>query len=337
MEDRSLELLAAAIRSAHLELVQTVIRACEEQSPQVLGQVDRDLPGDTIFRLDAIAEPALLRAFEQVAKVAPLVLIAEGLPEGQVVLPEGTAESSAPWRVIVDPVDGTRGIIYQKRSAWVLSALAPNRGGETFLRDVVLAVQTEIPLVKQHLFDQLWWIKQKPVGALRYDRFTDQNWPFVPRPSSAPSILQGYAMLSRFFPGARDIIAQIDERLVREVLGDSPPGKALCFEDQYASTGGQFYELAMGHDRFNADIRPLLAAELRRRGQSLGLCCHPYDVCTAAIPQALGVILTDPWGRPLDCPLNLEADVAWVGYANQEIYRQVQPVLERLLREFGLG
>ncbi len=328
--------LQRAIRQAHLELLEVILRACHEQSSQILGAVDRDLPGDTIFRLDVIAEPALLRAFEPVAKIAPMVLVAEGLPEGRVVLPEGASESEVPWWVIVDPIDGTRGIIYQKRSAWILTAVAPNRGRETRLREVLLAVQTEIPTLKQYLFDQLWWVEGKGVSALRYNRLTGVAEGFVPRPSTAQTIWQGYAMLSRFFPGARDIIAAVEERLIRELLGDNPAGKALCFEDQYASTGGQFYELAVGHDRFNGDIRPLLAEELRRRGQPLGLCCHPYDVCTAAIPQALGVILTDPWGDPLDCLLDLESNVAWIGYANEALYRQIRPVLERLLREFGL-
>jgi hypothetical protein len=334
--ERILINLEEAIRQAHLQLVQVILQACHEQSSQVLGAVDRDLPGDTIFRLDVIAEPALLRAFEPVAKISPMVLVAEGLPEGRVVLPEGTSESEAPWWVIVDPIDGTRGIIYQKRSAWILTAVAPNRGLETRLREVLLAVQTEIPTLKQYLFDQLWWREGKGVSALRHNRFTGGAEEFSPRPSGAQTIWQGYAMLSRFFPGARDIIAAVEERLVRELLGESPPGKALCFEDQYASTGGQFYELAVGHDRFNGDIRPLLAEELRRRGQPLGLCCHPYDVCTAAIPKALGVILTDPWGEPLDCRLDLESNVAWVGYANEGLYRQIRPVLEKLLREFGL-
>ena len=49
--------------------------------------------------------------------------------------------------------------MYQKRSAWILTAVAPNRGAGTSLRDIELAVQTEIPLVKQHLSDQLWALR----------------------------------------------------------------------------------------------------------------------------------------------------------------------------------
>src|SRR6185503_285427 len=75
--------------------------------------------------------------------------------------PKGSREADCRWRILVDPLDGTRGLMYQKRSAWVLTGVAPNRGAATQLSDIVLAVQTEIPLVKQHLCDQLWAIRGK--------------------------------------------------------------------------------------------------------------------------------------------------------------------------------
>src|SRR4029077_3951339 len=97
------------------------------------------------------------------------VLIAEGLHDGPIVFPHGADESSVTWRIIVDSIDGTRGIMYQKRSAWVLTGVAPNRGNETSLQDIVLAVQTEIPLIKQHLSDQLWAIRGHGTEVLRYN------------------------------------------------------------------------------------------------------------------------------------------------------------------------
>lgn len=36
----------------------------------------------------------------------------------------------------------------------------------------------------------------------------------------------------------------------------------------------------MGHDRWVADLRPLLEPLLQARGQALGLTGHPYDHCT---------------------------------------------------------
>ena len=98
------------------------------------------------------------------------MLVAEGLPGGRRCYPAGGDEASADWWIIVDPIDGTRGLMYQKRSAWMLTGVAPNRGPATSLRDIVLAVQTEIPLVKQHLSDQLWALRGEGAQAQRFNR-----------------------------------------------------------------------------------------------------------------------------------------------------------------------
>ena len=226
--------------------------------------------------------------------------------------------------------------MYQKRPGWILTGVAPNRGVETNLQDIELAVQTEIPLVKQHLSDSLWAIRGQGVQAERYNRLTGEITPLTLTPSQATTIAHGFAMISRFFPGAREELAAIDEEIVREALGPVQPGKTHCFEDQYICSGGQLYELMSGHDRFVADLRPLLEMLLNQRGLVLGICCHPYNLCTELIARELGVIVTDPTGQPLIAPLNLESDVAWVGYANESIRGQIAPLLQRVLQRRGL-
>ncbi len=328
--------LLALLLDLEREIRDAVIKACAEQSEAELSSVADDGPGDTIYRIDKVSEELLVTRLEKAAAgLGGIVLVAEGLEGGELTLPRGHAGVPA-WRFIVDPIDGTRGIMYQKRSAWVLAAVAPNRGSETRSSDIVVAAQTEIPIVKQHLCDELWAVRGEGANLQRYNRL-DQSAQMLPlRPSRAPTLLHGYAMLTRFFPGARDELAAIDEEIMLELMGASPPGKALCFEDQYASTGGQLYELMVGHDRFNADLRPLMAALLSKRGQPSGLCCHPYDVCTALIAGEAGVLLSDPWGAPLDVPLDVAADVAWVGYANATLRAQVEPVLQAALARRGL-
>ena len=73
-------------------------------------------------------------------------------------------------------------------------------------------------------------------------------------------------------------VAQDEEKL----LGGADVNKALIFDDQYISTGGQLAELISGHDRFLADIRPLAYGKL---GFRTSLVCHPYDICTALIAR----------------------------------------------------
>ncbi len=329
--------LLAPIRQLHERIRAAVVAKCERASTEELARVVRDEEGDTIFAVDRVSEELLVEFFaREVAPAAPLVLIAEGLEGGEVILPDGALEADAVWRVIVDPIDGTRGLMYQKRSAWILTGVAPNRGDATDLQDIELAVQTEIPLVKQHLSDSVWAIRGEGARAERLNRLSGERTPLTLQPSRAPSITNGYAQVSRFFPGARDILAEIDEEIVRGALGPSPAGKALCFEDQYTSSGGQLYELMCGHDRFVTDLRPLLGPILAARGLPLSICCHPYDLCTELIARELGVIVTDAAGGPLRAPLSVEPDMAWAGYANVQIRAVIEPLLQAALIKRGL-
>jgi fructose-1,6-bisphosphatase/inositol monophosphatase family enzyme len=330
--------LLAPLRRLHERVRDEVVATCERAAIEDLARVDDDMSaGDTIYAVDRVSEELLLEFFEhEVAPNAPHVLIAEGIEGGQIVLPRGTNEAQALWRIIVDPIDGTRGLMYQKRSAWVLTGVAPNRGPETSLQNIVLAVQTEIPLVKQHLSDVLWCMRGEGAHAERFNRLTGESRPLRLRPSTAPTIRHGFAGLARFFPGVREELAAIDEEIVRGALGDVEPGKAHCFEDQYLSSGGQLYELIAGHDRFIADLRPLMEPILKRRGLSLGICCHPYDVCTELIARELGVIVTDVHGAALNTPLRVGAEVAWCGYANEQIRAEIEPLLRQALESRGL-
>ena len=332
------ESMLAAILRLHERVRDTVVAACERDSLDQLSAVaDDNDDGDTIYAVDRVSEDLLVEVFEQeIAVQAPLVLIAEGIEGGTIVLPRQTAEAEAAWRIIVDPIDGTRGLMYQKRSAWILTGVAPNRGAETNLQDIELAVQTEIPLIKQHLSDTLWARRGGGAQATRYNRLTGESRDLKLQPSRARTIRHGFAMIARFFPGAREELAAIDEEIVRGALGEVEPGKAHCFEDQYISSGGQLYELMAGHDRFVADLRPLMESLIQKRETALGICCHPYDLCTELIARELGVIVTDVSGARLHAPLNTEADVAWAGYANAEIRAEIEPLLLQALRGRGL-
>ncbi len=329
--------LLAPLLRLHALIRDKVVEATERAALEDLAEIERDDEGDTIYAVDRVSEELLIDFVErEIARAAPVVLVAEGLHGGKVILPNGTDEADAVWRIIVDPIDGTRGLMYQKRSAWILTGVAVNRGAQTSLADIELAVQTEIPLVKQHLSDTLWAVRGAGATGQRFNRLSGEHHPLTLRPSRARTIAHGFAMVARFFPGAREELAAIDEEIVRGALGPPLQGKAHCFEDQYISTGGQLYELMAGHDRFVADLRPLMEQLLHRRGQSLGICCHPYDLCTELIARELGVIVTDEHGGQLDAPLDTEADVTWIGYANADIRAQIEPLLRRALNERGL-
>ncbi len=329
-----IETLLEPIRRLHAEIRAAVVAACEATVVADLAAIVKEAEGDTIYAVDRVSEERLLDFFSrEIAVHTPLVLIAEGLEGGEVVLPLGTEASAARWRIIVDPIDGTRGLMVQKRSAWILTGVAPNKGPATGLQDIELAVQTEIPLVKQHLSDVVWAVAAQGARAVRYNRLTGEERPLPLHPSRATTIAHGFAYISRFFPGAREELAALDEEIVMGALGPVRPGKAHCFEDQYICSGGQLYGLMAGQDRFVADLRPLLETILAQRGLALGICCHPYDLCTELIARELGVVVTDAAGGPLTAPLTVDADVSWAGYANDHIRQQIEPLLLAALRK----
>jgi fructose-1,6-bisphosphatase/inositol monophosphatase family enzyme len=341
---RDCERLLAQLRALHADVRRAVVEQAEHQSFEALAAVEDDDEegGDTVFAIDRVSEERLVAFFErEVAPERPLVLVAEGLRDigygaGSLVLPRGTREDAAEIRVLVDPIDGTRSYMYQKRSAWILTGVAPNRGRGTLLGDIELALQTEIPLIKQHLSDELWAIRGQGMCAERFNRLTGDRAPISLHPSRATSIAQGFASISRFFPGGRDELAAMDDEVAQAALGPTERGKAQCFEDQYICTGGQLYELMAGHDRFLADLRPLMGPILARRGLPLGACCHPYDLASILIAEEAGVILTDGRGNPPDAPLATDADVSWAGFANDAIRAQIEPLLITALRRRAL-
>src|SRR5207245_11239736 len=172
----------------------TVVDAFTRQTPEQLainatGSSDA---GDTIYAIDRVGEEALVRGLSELARNEPVCVVAEGMLD-PLILPRGARESDCRWRLLVDPLDGTRGLMYQKRSAWILTGVAPNRGAATRLSDVVLAVQTEVPLLKQHLSDQLWAFAGKGMHARRWSRLTRAAEPLTLRRSGAAPIAPRFA------------------------------------------------------------------------------------------------------------------------------------------------
>jgi fructose-1,6-bisphosphatase/inositol monophosphatase family enzyme len=330
--------LCARLRVIHDAIRDEVVAACEATSLEQLSAVVAEEGGDTVFAIDRVSEAILIDRFSEIAREWPCLLVAEGLgADGRLTLPRGSDAGAAEIVVIVDPIDGTRGLMYQKRPAWILTGVAACDGGRPLgLADVTLAVQTEIPLVKQHLCDQLWASVGRGAHAERLNRLTGARAPLALRPSSAQTTLQGFGGVARFFPGAREELAAIDDAVAEVLLGPPRADVALSFEDQYISTGGQLYELMVGHDRWIADLRPLVDAAMNRRGKSGSLCCHPYDLCTALIAREAGVVVTDQRGGKIDAPLDVFTSVGWIGYANATLRDQIAPVLAAILKERGL-
>jgi fructose-1,6-bisphosphatase/inositol monophosphatase family enzyme len=329
--------LLHAIKAIHEAIRAEVLAACARASTEDMAAVTGKQAGDVIYGVDRVTERVLVDRFAALAKTWPCLLVAEGLGvSGRRVLPDGTPESAVEIVAIVDPIDGTRGLMYQKRPAWILTGVAPYRGGRETLADVGLAVQTEIPLLKQHLADTLWALSGDGARAERLDLASGARAPLTLRPSRT-TIAHGFGGLAKFFSGTRGELAAIDDAVVARVLGargdDADP---LVFDDEYLSSGGQLYELCVGHDRWTADLRPLLQPARRAAGRAPIFCAHPYDLACELIAREAGVVVTDPRGGPLAAPLDVTSDVGWVGFANAELARTVGGALAAELRARGL-
>lgn len=307
---------------------------------------------DTIYHIDRISEAAIVKWFSaHWPREWPVQVVMEGVEDdAPLTFPKDTAVEATRLKCILDPIDGTRNLMYDKRPGWALAGLAPQRGAATNLGDIFVAVMTELPTSKQAIAEQWSAISghtkrrdaastgKRRAGAsgsafgVATDLRTGRRWRIRARPSQAADCRHGFASLVKFFPEGKELTARIEERLWTELYGKGTKGGArpVVFEDQYTTTGGQLYEILAGHDRMIGDLRPLIH---RRLGIASALVCHPYDICTALVLTAAGGVIEQPLGGPLEAPLDTTSPVAWVGYANPRLAARIRPVLRRILAE----
>jgi fructose-1,6-bisphosphatase/inositol monophosphatase family enzyme len=333
MRSRSQLNAARRLLCALQDHIRDAVVAARAKQAAKFARVAAVTAADTIYYIDRLSEHAILGWFEEHwPRTWPVELVMEGLEDEVTTFPRGTPVAKTVFKCILDPIDGTRGVMYDKRSAWILAALAPQRGAKTQLGDIVVAAMTELPTAKQGLADQVSAVRGGGVVGARIELASGAHRRWMPRPSRARDFDHGFASLARFFPEGKGLLGTLEEELWRElgVLGKN--GGQLVFDDQYISTGGQLFELMAGHDRMLGDLRP---GAYRKLGfPAAALCCHPYDICTALIAQEAGCIVERPDGKALNAPLDTTTCVAWMGYANPKLARQVRPVLRRLMAKY---
>jgi hypothetical protein len=246
----------------------------------------------------------------------------------------GAGRGEAPFRLLVDPIDGTRGLMFDKRSAWCLMAAAPDRGAATRLSDAEVAVMTELPTTRQATSDVLWAVRGAGAQGERHGLHDGTRASFVLRPSGAVDLRHGFATVNNFFHGGKELTARLEEAILDRALGPWNPLKADVYTDQYICSGGQLAELALGRDRFVLDVRPLVHAKL---GHAASLCCRPYDLCTMLVAQQAGCVVLDPLGNPLDAPFDTTTNVAFAAYANRALADRLAPIVADEVRRLLLA
>ena len=81
--------LVDPILALHRRIRADVVAACEAAALESLSDVASDEEGDTIYAIDRVAEHVLIDEIGRTiaSESAPVLLIAEGLPGGRVLVP----------------------------------------------------------------------------------------------------------------------------------------------------------------------------------------------------------------------------------------------------------
>lgn len=328
------EILRELLCSLGSHVRDAVIGGRNASSAELLSAVAAETSSDTIYQIDRVSEEAIAEWLStNWPESEPVALVMEGIEENETpVFPKDSL--SPKWVLIMDPIDGTRGIMTDKRPAWVLSALAPIEPGAPCprLKDLRIAAMTEIPVSKQTLCDQASAITGQGLKATRMDLVSKKTSPLTPRPSKASDFRHGFASFAKFFPEGRELTARLEEKLWDRLIGLGKFPSPVVFDDQYISTGGQFYELITGRDRMVADIRPLI---FQRIGLELSLVCHPYDACCWPLLREAGVVFCDLDGNFPDTPLDTTSPVSWLAFANETLARSALPEIREIWRDQG--
>jgi len=310
---------------------EAAIRARDAALPGQLAGVADQTAADIIYRIDAVADEAIFDWLEQAwPRDLPVELVMEGLENrpGEACFPPGTPPENTVLKLLIDPIDGTRMIMHDKRSAWVLAALAPQRGPGTRLSDT-FAAMTELPTTKAGCSDQISGLRGAGPDGIVCERLvfaTGERRATGLLPSSEDTLEHGFASLVDLCARGRARHGALSEAFFTRA-GLAGAGSPLVFSDQYISTGGQFYEILSGRDRMVADVRPALYA-----ADNLdALACHPYDVAPALLLTEAGCILEDLAGKPFDCPVDTTSPVGWAAWANPRLAERYGGILRAAL------
>ena len=295
--------------------------------------------GDVTFGLDVPAERLAELWLRRTARETPLSLLTEDTgwrhmgpaPGGRAVELPGFDHGGP--RVSLDPVDGTRNLMTDLRSAWTVVGCCGPGSGEPRMQDVSLGIVAEIPDSRAAV--------RRTFRAVRGGGCTlETRWLADPGRRAVRELHvdeddrvdHGYFPFFRYAPDMRPPIARVEalffERLERHESADT----RHCFDDQYICSAGQLALLMLGTYRMVADLRPLVA---RRLGRPT-VPSKPYDLAGAVLcAREAGCVVEAPEGGALDVPLDCETPVAFVAFANERTADRLRPHLHAALDEAG--
>ncbi len=293
--------------------------------------------GDTTYGIDEPSEAALLEWLREVGRVQPLSILTEEAgwrhvgpgPDGMHELPG--FDHGGP-RIVVDPIDGTRNLMTDLRSAWSVVGMAGPGPRAPRQRELVFGLLSEIPDSRAASFRRFSAVRG---GPCHFEEKTFYKGGPIVKPStlrtgSDARADHGYFPFFKYMADMRPEIAGIEARFLARLAEHERADVRNCYDDQYVSNGGQLALLTLGTYRMIADLRGFLA---QRRGRPT-LTTKPYDIAGALLcAEAAGCVITAVDGSALDFPIDTETPVSWVGWVNEETRERLAPHLAAVLGE----
>lgn len=281
--------------------------------------------GDRTFGLDVETERAVDAWFDDMAAAGPLSLFTEDAgwrhrgPGGDL---HGFAHGGP--RVVIDPVDGTRNLMMDLRSAWTVIGLAGPGPGVPTQSEVELAVLAELPDSRA----RTWRVLSAARGAgclLEVDGETRAL-----RVDDHARCDHGYFPFFGFHPQVRPLVARLGADVFARLEAEGVD-TGTCFDDQYISSGGQLALVALGTYRMVVEPRAWIAART-----TATQTCKPYDIAGAVLcATEAGAVVTDLDGAPLDFPLDATTPVSFCAFHNSATRERLWPHLTAALGAFA--
>jgi hypothetical protein len=326
-----LDELCLRLRAAVSGSLAAALRA---NDPASIGRPVSTGAGDVTFGLDVPSEQVCTEWLLELARERPLSLLTEdagwrhmGPENGEAVLLPDFAHGGP--RITLDPIDGTRNLMADLRSAWTVVAFAPAGPAQPRLSEVTLGLVSELPHSRMSSYRALR--AQRGEGCQILERTTADDQVVSEASLDTGDDARcdhGYFPFFRFDRSQAPRITAIEcefQRLLHEREGAD---LFSCYDDQYISNGGQLVLLSVGTYRFVSDLRAWVASETGTAATS----SKPYDSAGAILcAREAGAVIEAADGNELDFPLDVTTPVSFVGWVNAATRARLRPHLTAAL------
>src|SRR5688572_26563255 len=232
--------------------------------------------GDVSFGLDVASEEAVAAWSEEIARREPFSLLTEERGWQHVgpatrsggVRELETFDHGGP-RIAIDPIDGTRNLMFGLRSAWTVVSFAGPGAATPRLGDVAHGLVSEIPAVPDARVARY-------EGGLGGGARSDGR---MLRADEDTRVDHGYFPFFSYHPAMRPIVAGLAARFFERIERHENADLSHCYDDQYISSAGQLVHVMLGSYRMVVEARNLLARLYGRTTQ----VSKPYDMAGAIV------------------------------------------------------